>query len=184
MNVELEQNNYLYVPNFLTAQEADNLAQAFFIAQRDGYLVKDDQVPAAQAGYNILPCVKTLVKMLPQVSELCGEDVLPTYTYGRIYGKGDVLGRHSDRDACEISLTVTLQKDETDWPIWIQKPNGEQIGLNLNVGDAMVYLGCTAEHWREAYQGTIQTQAFFHYVCANGDRAIEYFDNRNKNGIY
>ena len=131
-----------------------------------------------------MPCVKTLVKMLPQVSELCGEDVLPTYTYGRIYGKGDVLDRHSDRDACEISLTVTLQKDETDWPIWIKKPNGEEIGLNLNVGDAMVYLGCTADHWREAYQGTIQTQAFFHYVCANGDRAIEYFDRRNKDGIH
>lgn len=179
MNVELEQNNYLYVPNFLTAQEADDLAQAFFIAQRDGYLVQDTQVPAAFSGRNLLPCLKTLIKMLPQVSKLCGEELLPTYTNGRIYGKGDVLKKHTDRDACEISITVTLQKDKTDWPIWIKKPNGEEVSLSLNVGDAMLYLGCAANHWREAYQGNTQTQVFFHYVCANGDRAVDYFDNRN-----
>lgn len=182
MNVELEQNNYLYVPNFLTAEQADNLAQDFFIAQKDGLLEHDDQVPKALAGYNLFPCVKTLVKMLPKVSEICGDDVLPTYTFGRIYGKGDVLERHTDRDSCEISLTVTLQKDKTDWPIWIQKPNGEEVSLNLNVGDAMVYLGCSAPHWREAYQGTLQTQVFFHYVLANGNRATEYFDHKNMIG--
>jgi hypothetical protein len=180
MNLSLEQNNYLYVPNFLTAQEADELAQAFFIAQRDGKLNLDTQCPSSPAIYNLIPCVKVLVKKAPQVGELCGEDVLPTYVYGRIYSKGEVLARHRDRDACEISLTVNLQKDETDWPIWIQKPNGEEVSINLKPGDAMMYLGCTADHWRESYQGNMQTQVFFHYVRANGQRAYAYFDKERR----
>jgi hypothetical protein len=180
MNPSLEQNNYLYVPNFLTVQEADELAQAFFIAQRDGQLSSDFQCPLSPAIYNLLPCVKMLVKKVAQVSELCEQDVLPTYVYGRIYNNGEVLARHRDRDACEISLTVNLQKDATDWPIWIQKPNGEEVSLNLNVGDAMMYLGCTADHWREAYQGSMQTQVFFHYVLANGPRAYAYFDKERR----
>lgn len=179
MNPKLEQNNYLYVPSFITLQEADELAQAFFIAQGDGFLCLDPQCPSSPAIYNLMPCVKTLVKKVQQVSELCGEDVLPTYTYGRIYSKSEVLTRHRDRDACEISLTVNLQKDEINWPIFIQKPNGEEVSLNLNPGDAMIYLGCDADHWREAYQGNMQTQVFFHYVRANGPRAYAYFDKEH-----
>jgi len=176
MNHILEQNNYLHVPNFLTAQEANELAQAFFSAKNKGELVSDIQAPSSLGTYNLFPCVKTMIKKVSLVSELCGEDVLPTYVYGRIYNKGEVLVRHRDRAACEISLTINLQKDETDWPIWIQKPNGEEVSLNLNPGDAMMYLGCTADHWREAYQGNMQTQVFFHYVRANGPRAYNYFD--------
>lgn len=176
MNQQLERNNYLFVPNFLTAQEADELAQVFFIAQRDGKLHSDSQCPSSLSAYNLLPCIQTLVKKVPYVSELAGDDVLPTYVYGRIYSKGETLKRHRDRDACELSLTVNLQKDETNWPIWIQKPSGEEVSMNLSPGDAMMYLGCIADHWREPYQGNMQTQVFFHYVFANGPRAYAYFD--------
>lgn len=180
MNSSLEQHNYLYVPNFLTVQETDELAQVFFVAQRDGHLSLDPDCPHSLAMYNLVPFVKTLVKKVPKVSELCGEDVLPTYVYGRIYNKGAVLVRHQDRDACEISLTVNLQKDETDWPIWIQKPSGEEVSLNLNPSDAMMYLGCVADHWRDAYQGNMHTQVFFHYVRADGPRAYAFFDKERR----
>lgn len=180
MNPSLKTNNFLYVPSFLTGQEADDLAQEFFVAQREGLLSQDPQCPSSPAIYNLLPCVKMLVKKTPQVSVLCEEDVLPTYVYGRIYSKGEVLARHRDRDACEISLTINLQQDKTKWPIWIQKPNGEEVNLTLAPGDAMMYLGCEADHWREAYQGTMQTQVFFHYVLANGPRVYAYFDKERR----
>jgi len=176
MNPLLEQNNYLYVPGFLTPGEADTLAQAFFIAQRDGKLELDSQCPTSPAIYNLLPCVKTLVDKVPEVDRLCGEGVLPTYTYGRIYTHGEVLERHRDRDACEVSLTVTLQKDMVDWPIWVQKPNGKEVSISLNVGDAVMYLGCQTDHWREPYKGNMQTQVFLHYVMVNGSRNYAYFD--------
>ena len=42
----------------------------------------------------------------------------PTYSYARIYKKGDVLHRHKDRFSCEISTTMNLGGDE--WPIYIE----------------------------------------------------------------
>ena len=55
-------------------------------------------------------------------------------------------------NACEISLTVNLDGDE-EWPIWIETPDGKEVRVSLKPGDAMIYLGCTARHWREEYKG-------------------------------
>lgn len=175
MNPQLQFNNYLYVPNFLTAQEADGLAQEFFVAEREGRLNLDPQCPSSPAIYNFLPCVKVLVKKTQYVSELCGEDVLPTYAYGRIYKHGEILAKHIDRDACEISLTVNLQKD-ADWPIWVKKPDGTEVNFELQPGDAVLYLGCIADHWRNQFVGQNYVQMFIHYVRANGPKSYAFFD--------
>lgn len=179
MNQQLVDSNYFYVPGFITAQEADSLAQEFFIAQQNRQTTLDAQCPNSPAIYNLLPCVRLLVKKTQYVSELCGEDVLPTYAYGRIYTPGEVLKRHRDRDACEISLTLNLSQSGNQWPIWIQKPNGEEVNVSLSPGDAMMYLGCVADHWREKFEGDIHVQIFLHYVLAYGSRAHAYFD-KNK----
>lgn len=181
MKKKLAKNNYLYVPNFLNSEETNELVKAFYTAREEGWAVPDSQCPSSLSSYDLLPCVKMFVKKLPDAIKLCGEDLLPTYTYGRIYQKGEILARHRDRDACEISLTINLKKDKKDWPIWIQKPNGEEVSVNLNPGDAMMYLGCIADHWREPYEGEEQVQVFFHYVMANGPRAYTVFD---KSRIY
>lgn len=176
MNQQLIDNNFLFVPKFITAEEAENLAQEFYIAQRDQKLVLDPQCPSSPAAYNLMPCVKLLVKKVPHISALVKEDVLPTYTYGRIYVPGEVLARHRDRDACEISLTVNLQHSGKDWPIFIENPSGEKVSLILKPGDAMLYLGCLAAHWRDKFEGEVCVQAFMHYVLANGSRSYAYFD--------
>ena len=178
MNQELVNNNYIHVPSFLTASQSSDLAGSFFGALKNGRMFTDDQVPNSPAAYNLLPCVKILVKKIPQISELSGVDVLPTFTYGRIYVNKDSLKPHIDRFCSEISITVNLQKT-VNWPFWIKKPNGESVSIELNPGDGLVYLGCQAEHWREEYQGHLHVQAFFHYVNADGEKAYMYFD-KNK----
>lgn len=180
MNQQLLDNNYLWIPNFVSTEEANNLAQEFFIAQRDGKCAVDPQCPKSPAIYNFFPFVKVLVKKVPEVSKLVHQDVLPTYTYGRIYQNGEVLDRHRDRDACEISLTVNLQQFGGSWPIWIQKPNKEEVSLNLKPGDAMLYLGCIADHWREEYKGISYVQVFLHYVLANGSCSYTFFDKQRQ----
>jgi hypothetical protein len=183
MNPSLEQNNYLYVPNFLTVQEADELAQWMFEQERLGILEQDPRNNFNLFGLAIrngLPFVKFLVKKIPEVSKLCGEEVLPTYVYSVIYKNKAELIRHVDKDACDISLSVNLQKD-TDWPLCIKKPNGEEICIKLNPGDAIMYFGCDAQHWRQGqFKGQNFLQTFMHYVRANGPRAYAYFDNKQK----
>jgi predicted 2-oxoglutarate/Fe(II)-dependent dioxygenase YbiX len=100
---------------------------------------------------------------------------LPTYSYARVYKKGDVLAKHVDRDACEISLTIHLDGDE-DWSIYIENPSGDKIPVTLKSGDALLYLGCTAPHWRESFTGNFYSQVFLHYVRSNDKKSYTYFD--------
>ena len=178
MNTQLEQNNFLFVPNFISKEHAEVLHQKFYELERSGQYEKDPYIPNSPAVYNFKPFLELLCQKVNEVSDLIEEQVLPTYTYARIYKNGGVLNRHRDRPACEISLTVHLSGD-TDWGIGIQKPSGEEIELTLNKGDAMVYLGCVADHWRDKpFAGQNYSQIFLHYVRSNGPNAWAYFDKR------
>jgi hypothetical protein len=177
MNQQLIDNNYLHIPNFILKEEANSLADQIinFSKTIGNDMQCDSQAPNSLAKYNYLPFVKVLVKKINKVSTLLEEDVLPTYTYTRIYRHGEILNRHRDRSACEISITLNLKKDN-EWPIWFQKPNGEEISLELNQGDAVMYLGEIADHWRNAYQGQEHVQLFLHYVRAEGSKYWAVFD--------
>ena len=178
MNAQLEQNNFLFVPNFISQERAQVLSQEFFILERDNGCVKDVQTPNSPAIYNFKPFLELLCQKVNDVGALIEEQVLPTYTYARIYKNGEILARHRDRPACEISLTLHIGGD-VDWSIGIQKPSGEEVDLNLQQGDAMLYLGCTADHWRSTpFSGQNYSQVFLHYVRSNGPNAWAYFDKK------
>lgn len=124
--------------------------------------------------------LKLLVEKTAEVSALIEEDVLPTYVYGRIYQNGSTLQRHVDRPACDISVTVNLKQDK-QWLIAAENPDKKVTAFDLSVGDAMLYYGCNAPHWREgAYTGTEYIQIFMHYVRINGPHVEHFFDKLEK----
>jgi len=177
MRIEIIQNSYLHVPGFIAANEALSFAKDFK-EHCDKFKVEGDpQAPNSSSVYNYMPFVRLLVEKVPEVSELLGEKVLPTYTYARVYKVGSELLRHRDRPACEISLSINLSKD-TDWLFYLQRPDSSEICLELQPGDAVMYLGCQADHWREKFAGAEYTQLFMHYVCSNGPKAWTYFDKQ------
>jgi hypothetical protein len=178
---QLIENNYLYIPGFVTPERAIGLANSF-----QEYCIKE-QIPgdldtnSSHTSYNYIDFLELLVEKTPMVNEIMGETVLPTYSYARVYKNGSELKAHKDRAACEVSLTVHLMGDK-EWPISIKKPNGEVVSLNLKPGDAMLYFGCDAEHWRETYQGSAYVQVFLHYVKSRGKRNNFAFDKMISNG--
>jgi len=99
--------------------------------------------------------------------------LLPTYSFWRTYTKFAVLEKHTDRPSCEISATVNINGDGTLWPIVM-----DGVELNLNKGDAAIYLGSEVEHWRNEFFGDYQFQAFLHYVDAEGKYKDYYMDKR------
>jgi hypothetical protein len=179
MQLEIIQNNYIHVPEFISLDEAVSLADQFKEHCNKFKLDGDPQAPNSHAMYNFIPFVNLLVKKIPHVTELLGEAVLPTYTYARVYKNGSVLNRHRDRPACEISFTLNLSKD-TDWPIYFQRPDNSETKVELNSGDAVLYLGCQADHWRNKFEGTEHVQLFLHYVRANGPKAWAFFDKQQQ----
>jgi hypothetical protein len=179
MRLEIIQNNYLYVPNFIEQDEAIKLSKDFKEHCIKFNLQGDPQALNSHSMYNFMPFVRLLVGKVPQVSELLGEEVLPTYTYARVYKDNSELLRHRDRPACEISLTLNLSKD-TDWPIYFQRPDESETSVELEPGDAVMYLGCQADHWREKFKGQECVQLFLHYVRSYGSKSWAYFDKQQQ----
>ena len=179
MRLEIIKNNYLYIPNFISSEDALSISNEFKIHCDNFKVGGDPQAPNSSAMYDFMPFVRLLIEKVPEVSELLGEKVLPTYTYARVYKNGSELLRHRDRPACEISLTVNLSKDK-DWPIYFQRPNGSETSVELEPGNAVMYLGCQADHWRNKFDGLEYTQLFMHYVKSYGAKSWAYFDKVNQ----
>ena len=124
-----------------------------------------------------------MVLVQPIIEKATGLRLLPTYTYARIYYEGAELKKHLDRPSCQISATMTLATDGTDWPIFMRNLKGKENKLKLEVGDMCIYRGMDLEHWREPYTGKRQTQVFMHYVDADGPYAEWQFDKRAMLGL-
>ena len=132
MNELITNNNYIHIPNFIPPERAKELAKQFIAFCNENNLQGDAQIPESHSAYNYHGFLELLCEKTPEISEFLGEPVLPTYSYARVYREGAILERHRDREACEISVTLHLSGD-SEWPIYIQKPNGEEIELNLNI---------------------------------------------------
>jgi hypothetical protein len=175
MNNLLLENNYIVIPNFINPHKATLLEKEYRDYCAINNLDGDSQAPKSNSKYNYISFLELLCEKTQEVSSILEETVLPTYVYSRVYHNGSILERHKDRDACEISLTLHLGGDEP-WEIYIQTPTGEERCVNLQPGDAMLYLGKEAEHWRNEYNGDYYTQIFLHYVRSRGECAYAYFD--------
>lgn len=146
---------------------------------RMGKLVtRDKQIPGTPASYGD-PLMEGLLDVLrSRVETESGRSLFPTYSYFRVYRPGDVLHRHTDRPACEVSLTVSLGGDCV-WPIWIQ-PEHDPVEIRLDPGDGLLYQGIRVPHWREAFEGQYAVQAFLHYVDQSGPHRSWIFDKREQ----
>ena len=158
----------------------------------------DPQVPNSYAKYSDRLMETLLVKTIDVMQKKTGLKLVPTYSYTRLYRKGNILKRHKDRPSCEISTTLNLGGD--NWPIFIDptgsdnvideyknihKPGAPKgIEVNLKPGDMLIYSGCELEHWREPFQGQLCGQVFLHYNHADGRFAkTNLYDKRPMLGI-
>ena len=158
----------------------------------------DQQIPGCYSKYADWVMETLLQYMRPIMKAKTGMDLVPTYSYTRLYEKGNTLHRHKDRPSCEISTTLHLGGDE--WPIFldptgadnvinerknIHKPGAPKgIRVDLKPGDMLIYSGCELEHWREPFQGEVCSQVFLHYNHANGPFAkTNLFDKRPLLGV-
>jgi hypothetical protein len=138
----------------------------------------DEQVPQSPAMYAEPVVEEMLEELRPAIERIVGLALLPTYSYVRLYKPGAALARHQDREACEISLTLSLgARPAGEWPIWIEGYRGTE-AVRLQPGDALVYRGIDCAHWREPFTGEFAVQAFLHYVDRNGPHRDLKFDKR------
>lgn len=143
----------------------------------------DNQIPNALAILDHEYMFETLHERLwPFVEQAIGEDLIPTYAYARLYSNGDVLEKHTDRPACEVSITIQLGRSHHyAWPIYM---GGQR--FDLGEGDGVIYPGCDIDHWRDKCDGPdgyYSGQVFLHFVRKNGQYASEVGDGTIRNNF-
>jgi len=202
-----KRKKYLIIRNVITKDMANFIFGYFMMKRRvvkqfldDRYISPfeegwgtwtDKQIPNTYSHYADLVMEALLEKVRPRMEKETKLKLIPTYSYARIYKKGDILKRHKDRFSCEISTTLFLGGDP--WDIYLEPhknvgkpPEGpyvptinKGIKVTLKPGDMLIYSGCELEHWREAFQGNNCVQVFLHYNQINSPGAIENrFDKR------
>ena len=205
-----KKNNYLVIRNFINQDVATLLyfycktkAQAVDIkllydkekhsTDWDGNF-NDSQVNGgAFYSYGDPIMDSLLVLSKNQIEAYTGLNLLPNYSYWRLYQRGNVLSPHKDRESCEVSITLFLGYDTSNvdakkyenynWSMWVKNDNAEEgAPVNMLPGDMIIYRGCDLEHWREKFLGLNHAQVFLHYNDNTGPYQIQY-DGRPFIGI-
>ena len=171
------------------------------------YIEEESQVEGSLARYWHPQYRKIHSDIRLKIEKQIGRKLYNTYYYDRFYFPGQELKKHTDRPACEISISVHISTNlEEYWPIFIKTPyvfaesqectkvkklinTGDIVAVNLNPGDGVLYKGCERPHWRDKMPGTFEMmsggeelyyhQIFFHYVLQDGIRAHHAWDKCN-----
>lgn len=138
----------------------------------------DEQVKNALAVMNHdIMCETVGERIWPFLENIVQEELIPTYSYARLYTNGNILEKHTDRPSCEISITIQLGRSHHySWPFFAGKKR-----FDLAEGDGVLYKGCEVEHWREPCagpEGYYSGQLFCHFVRKNGPYANYAGDRR------
>lgn len=135
------------------------------------------------ARYAPLPFETLSVYLLPLIEKSVNMKLYPTYSYARIYYTGSELAKHKDRSSSEITVSVCIEKDSTDWPLHIENDQGDIHEVILERGDLVIYSGKKHSHWRASFTGVKQIQAFLQYVNAEGEYQHLKYDTRPALGL-
>ena len=128
----------------------------------------------------------------PAITALVGYDLLPTYAYFRMYRAGDICRVHSDRYACEHSVSLLLAaSSEAAWPLevgsqHIESPReradadfGDEpySSVDMRPGDAVLYQGVHRLHGRMMPNPHAwSAHLFLHWVDPKGPYAEQAFE--------
>jgi len=188
INEDFQRNGYFVIRNFLSKEFCD-FARIYYKVRRDTMdYTMDDQCPKSMSFYADPLCETLLLTSTKSLSEHIGIDLVPQYSYTRIYQKGDELKSHTDRPSCQFSATLCLGRPENEpiSPIYMSKTEHERDAseLMLEVGDLCFYAGCDMYHWRKPFEQSWYLQTFIHFTDKNGPFGKQLFDNRRSLGIH
>lgn len=177
-------NGYVFIPGFIDSNMISMISKYFEYSIKqnlwDTKSKKKDEISSYSRYAD--PLIEIILQECSaDIKLITGKSVVPTYSYSRVYLKGDELKKHTDRESCEYSATVNVASvGEELSPVWFKSPEGISNKYYLQPGDAIVYKGCEVEHWRDPLVKTdINVQFMLHYVDLNGPYAKNKWDGRD-----
>lgn len=182
---QFREKRYLFVKGLLPRPLLEYLKVYYAVLLADNYFSHDSQCPSSLSlsGDPAFDAVMEWIR--PQVGRLVGFSLAPTYSYTRRYAKGELLARHVDRAACEISVTASIQIPKGAGPsvMYLKPPRGKEAKVEMREGDGCVYAGTEVEHWRERFRVDGYIQLFLHFIARRGPHYPQLlFDGRKRLG--
>ena len=182
-NMTFENKGYQIIKNFLEPQFVEFIQHYFYIRISAEQSEKNDSQAPLSHSFYADPLIETILdSSCENLSKICGIELLPTYSYARLYAKGEELLVHRDRYSCQISATLSLGlSDESEInPIYFSATENKEDAkeIILKPGDLCLYRGCDLYHWRPPFTQKWYLQAFLHYVDANGPYKDNLYDGR------
>ena len=172
------------VKGYITPYFSLFLRNYFTLRVQNDNLGGDEQAPNSHCVYGDPAFDMAMYMSTEGIGKIVGKNLIPQYTYARIYKNGSELKIHTDRPECQYSVTLSLGGEyEKPWPIWIKDYAGNMNEVPLDEGDMVVYHGTELEHWRDKFEGNVQYQLFMHYVDAEGEFKDRVFDGRPNLGL-
>jgi hypothetical protein len=186
-NKTLLENGYLELPNFLTPGVAMYFNGRVFryleTPTANGYNQGSDGGGEHHRTWNAYghEVWEALLEMAcPQVAHIVGHDLIPTYSYQRMYLNKSAMAHHIDRPSCQISLTLNIGQSHS-WPVYVTSlKTKEYVEVVQKPGDALLYLGCNVGHYRPEYKGDWYNQLFLHYVARDKWNEEWFWDIPNR----
>jgi hypothetical protein len=182
-----ETHGCVVVKEFLDSQTISIISQYFENKIRRGEWEEgsEGKHTVSKYFYYADPLVEVLLHQSKNaIEEVVGKELLPTYSYSRIYQPGEQLEPHTDRPSCEVSVTVNVAFSGEMSPIYMQYKHNDPEKHVLNPGDAVVYKGCETMHWRRPMKDNqLNVQFMLHYVDKNGPYAEFEKDKRPAYGM-
>jgi hypothetical protein len=112
--------------------------------------------------------------LVPLMSRIAGRSLIPSYSFLASYRPGAHLPTHTDRAACDYTLTMHLGQDNDqpdDWPLTVQADfdSRSHRSYRLRPGEALLLRGTRLGHGRPARTGPgLYNQLLWHFVEAPG----------------
>ncbi len=181
------EKGYQVIRNFIPKELCD-FAKVYYKIRQDtlDYDI-DSQCPGSKSFYADPFCETLLLTGCRKISDTIDVSLIPTYSYTRIYARGDELKIHRDRGECEYSATLCLGRPSSSdiSPIYFSRcdTGQDETELLLDEGDLCVYKGTELYHWRKPFVQPWYLQTFIHYVDKNGPYRNQVFDGRRSLGI-
>lgn len=153
------------------------------IEKSQGYIAWNGSKTLSLSGDHLSNSMgNTLAKHL---SSILNREVLPSYSYARVYEKGSELLKHTDRDACELTLSINIYHDDNvSENLYMSNSlddSSDYITIESRPGDIIIFNGSNDNgfvHWRDPIKSEKILQLFCHYVYKDGDKSHLAFEKK------
>lgn len=155
---------WAFAPKLIGDDLSAVLTTCLNIADNEGLLSTDWASPNCRGSVAIDAFDASMIELNDRISLICGRPLVPSYSFARICETNAELVAHTDRDACQVSVSIVIRKSRARWPFQLTDASGRSHTIDADVGDAIIFRGTELTHWRPPLAEGPVYLALLHYV--------------------